>query len=286
MSKTKLRNLMNVKKEKVEEWKPSFVDRIRAFDLLEVMKQDMGTAYIIPPHTGKITEIEALKTTKWEGVWIYTNPDRERFCNRYQSTVEHMNYIPPKCMACWKVVVRPKTLLQLFMLYDLQVKMIEGEPGCFCKCGVEVREWVFGNYGGYFYTNSKEEGLARYKQVRELVDEQISPDIDIVLKRSCTEFEQKYGPSDEWDKMFDPETHPIIAGWEKLIEENVVATKTDAKQPEIVRKHIMNYWVDFAYDRGDPTVIKLNDGKPLYPTLVTYHKPILQGVKKNVKESK
>ena len=281
---SKITKLLDVKKKKAsEKVEPSFVERIRAFDLLDKAKDEMGVAFIIPPDTGKITEIKALKSTQWDTGWIYTNPDPERHCNIYTMTAENMDYVPPKCMGCWKVVVRPKTLLQLFILYDLQVKLSDADKSVWCKCGIEPRPWVFGNYGGYFYTNSKEEGLARYEQVRKLVDEQISPDVDVILKRACTEFEQRYGPTTEWDKLFDPEKNPMVKSWEGLIDEHIVVTKSAESQSDLVRKHVMSLWIDFAYDRGDPTVVKLNDGRPLYQPLVTYHNKIKEGEKKNGK---
>lgn len=284
---SKIPKLMDVKKkEAVTEFKPSFVERIRAFDLLEMTKNDMGTSFIIPPETGKITEVAVLKSTHWDTGWVYTNADPERFCHIYTMVAENMDYVAPKCMNCWKVVVRPKTLLQLFLLYDMQVKMADKDKTVWCKCGVEPRPWVFGNYGGYFYTNSKEEGLARYKQVRKLVDEQISPDVDVILKRACTEFEQRYGPTDKWDEKFDPKTNHMVKGWEKLIDEHIVVTKSSEPQSDMVRKHVMSLWISFAYDRGDPTVIKLNDGRPMYQPLVTYHNEIKEGEKKNGKKSK
>ena len=69
-------------------------------------------------------------------------------------------WVPSKCMGCWKVVVRLKTLKQLFSLLQLQMRM--GRPS---KCGIEVRESVNGLYGGYFYNHSLEEGLECYSAV-------------------------------------------------------------------------------------------------------------------------
>ena len=265
-------------------YKPSFIEQIQAFDLLDPFKEEIGVRYRIPPNTGKIEEVPLFKSMIWDGIWVYTNPDKERMCTLYQTCHDKMGYIPPRCLGCWKVVVRPVNLLQLFMLYDLQLKMIEKDPDCWCKCGVETREYVHANYGGYFYNNSKEEGLVKYKLVRKLVDEHISSDIKVILKRGCTEFELKQGPSDKWDEKFADNNQAKV--WEGLIKEHVVVTKEGMKQSDLVKKHVMNNWIQFAWDRADPTVIGLNDGKPLVPPPVTYHQAIKEGVKKNVEESK
>ena len=281
---SKIPNLMDVKKQKAEEFNPSFVERIRAFDLLDPVGGEMGTSFIIPPSTGKITEVAALKSTQWSTGWIYTHSDPKRFCHIYTMTAENMGYIPPRCMGCWKVVARPKTLMQLFMVFDAQLKMSKEDNDCWCKCGIEERPWVFGNYGAYFYNNSEEEGLKKYEWVRKEMDK-IDPEMSVILKRGCTEFEQKFGPSDKWDEAFDIEKNQTVKGWEGLIDEHIVVTKTSEKQSDLVRKHVMNLWIDFAYDRGDPTVLTLNDGKPMYIPYVTYHNKIKKGVKKNGKKS-
>ena len=281
---SKITKLMNVKKKKAEKkFNPSFVERIRAFDLLDPVKEEMGSSFIIPPATGKITEVAMLKSSQWSTGWIYTHSDPKRFCHVYTMTAENMSYVPPRCMECWKVVARPQNLMHLFMVYDAQLKMIEKDPTCWCKCGIEERPWVFGNYGAYFYNNSKEEGLKKVKWVREEMDK-IDPEMSVILKRGCTEFEQRFGPSDQWDAKFDIKKNEIVKGWEGLIDEHIVVTKSDQAQSDLVRKHVMNLWIDFAYDRGDPTVIKLNDGKPLYVPYVTYHKKIKEGVKKDAKK--
>ena len=280
---SKLVKLMDVKKKKAAQINPSFIERIRAFDLLDAVQQEMGSSFIIPPKTGKITEVAALKSTQWSTGWLYTHSDPKRFCHIYTMAAENMGYVPPKCMNCWKVVARPQTLLQLFMVYDAQIAMAKKDDTCWCKCGIEERPWVFGNYGAYWYNNSKEDGHKKYEWVRKEMDK-IDPDIPVILKRACTEFEQRFGPTDEWDKQFDTKVNPYAKGWEKLIDENIVVTKTSEGQSDLVKKHVMSLWIDFAYDRGDPTVVKLNDGKPLYQPYVTYHKKIKEGAKKNGKK--
>jgi len=271
-------------KGKEAPYKASFIEQIKAFDLLEPLSGEIGTRFRIPPETGKLEEVDVFKSMTWDGIWIYTNPDKDRMCTLYQACHDNMKYIPPRCLECWKVVVRPINLLQLFMLYDLQLKMIEEDPDCWCKCGVEIREYVHANYGGYFYNNSKEDGLVKYKLVRKLVDEQISSDVKVILKRGCTEFEINQGPSDKWDEKFAGNKQ--AQAWEGLIAEHVVVTNGGYKQSDLVKKHIMSKWIDFAWDRGDPTVIGLNDGKPLFPPPVTYHQTIKEGVKTNGKKSK
>ena len=78
-------------------------------------------------------------------------------------------WVPSGCQNCFKIVVRPHNLKQLFDLVDLQ-KRLDFDA----KCGIEHRPYVFGLYGGYFYNRGLEQGLDRYKVVRKEVDKCLS----------------------------------------------------------------------------------------------------------------
>ena len=139
-------------------------------------------------------------------------------------------------------------------------------PRFWCKCGVEQRDFVPRNYGGYFYCKGLEVGLARYQTVRNLVDEFISPDVDVILKRFCTEFELMLGPSDKYQPPDWADER------EKQIWETTEFNDPAFIQPKYVRDHAIQYWMLFAWGRGDKTVMLYNNGQPLFPPSVTYHK--------------
>jgi len=151
------------------------------------------------------------------------------------------------------------------LLLDLEEEVIKENPNFWCKCGIEKRDFVPRNYGGYFYCNGLEVGRQRYKTVRKLIDDHISPDIKVILKRFCTEFEMMFGPSDQYKQ---PEGA-------KEIEASIwAATELDTVsfiQPQWVRNHVIQTWMMFAYGRGDKTVELYNNGKPFFPPYVTYH---------------
>jgi len=133
------------------------------------------------------------------------------------------------------------------------------------KCGLDARIYVFGGFGGYFYNDSLEEGMRCYHAVRPRIAE-ISPDIDIVLKRFCTEFEMRHGPSDKFEQSED-DKH-----WEKLVEENfALPSVVEVEQSEIIKNRAMKLWLEWANTYGDKTAWKYNKGKPLHRPSVTYH---------------
>ena len=138
--------------------------------------------------------------------WHFTNPGHDCFIwsNILFDIVGHnqahgnLQFIPGHCRNCYKVVVRPKTVKQLFALERLQMKL-----GYQSKCGIEVRDYTPALYGGYFYTQGLEAGRERYQQVRAAVDadQDLGEDVDVYLKRACTEMERKYGDSDQWSEI-------------------------------------------------------------------------------------
>lgn len=201
--------------------------------------------------------------------WVYVNPKSyDNCCTVYTAIVEEVGFIPSPCLNCWKVVVKPFTLYELFKLYEFEKAYTKDCMGTdrFCKCGIEERPWVNYNYGGYFYNDSKEQGLQRWKEVREAVDK-INPDIPVILKRYCTEFELKLGPSDlyEWTPWMDKA--------EKMIFDAIDFTSMgeNAVQPDYLIRHCMRKWIEFAYDRGDATALLFNENEPLYSPTITYH---------------
>jgi len=197
--------------------------------------------------------------------WIYTNPDPDRYCMIYREIETGFRFIPTPCLDCWKVVVIPRSFHELMQLYELQKQLIKDNPKCWCKCGVESRDTVGRHYGGYFYTPSKEVGLQRYETVRKAVDEYINKDVTVLLKRYCTEFEMRYGPSDKY------EPPPHAKEIEKEVFANIVLKQQSKVQPEFVRRHVIQRWMIFAHGRADPTVRLYNNNKPLFPDYVTYH---------------
>lgn len=173
-------------------------------------------------------------------------------------------FVPSGCQNCWKVVVRPQTIVQLFALNELQSK--SDRPS---KAGIEPRSTVEGSYGGYFYNDSYELGQESYVWVREAVDNypNLGPEVPVILKRACTEMEFSVGPSDQWEVT--EEQKRIEALIEKWVEINPEAGKR--QQPENVITRVMRRWIEFAAERGDMTYLVFTGGKRVNKSYVTYH---------------
>lgn len=196
--------------------------------------------------------------------WVFVKVLERRCDLAHNVFLKYFEMIPSYCRDCWKVVVRPNTLVELFSLYELQ-KHMDVEA----KCGIEPRDTVHGLYGGYFYCVGKKQGLRRYKQVRKEVDEWLSPETSVILKRYCTEFEHELGPSDELKPLNKDEKF-----YEDFVTRWMPMQRISHPQPEYVQASVMREWIHHAYRNGDKTYKEFTHGGPLFPPLVTYHEEV------------
>ena len=198
--------------------------------------------------------------------WYYINI-QYRDCTRlHEIMYGYCHILPSRCLECWKVVVAPRTLAELWKLKGLMERMNR-----FSKCGIELRKYAGRPYGAYFYNDSVFLGRECYRIVREAVSDEISPDMPMLLKRGCTEFEREFGPTDQWEHALTPQSLQA----EKLIMEYVEAVKPDPR-PDHLNNRTFRLWVEHAFERGDSTWKEFCDNPDQFPLLtkpVTYHEP-------------
>lgn len=200
---------------------------------------------------------------RFETKWHHTKLAQHKDCIMgHKILFDLFNAKATKCMNCYKVVVRPNTVKELIQLMKLQESM--GYPS---KCGTEGRSFVPALYGGYFYADSLEEGRERYREVRDAVSFNISKDITVILKRGCTEYERKWGRSDEWEQ-----TEKDLF-WEQLCYENIIF-ESSPYQSGLVKISTVQDWLEFAWEHGDMTCMEFNNGEPYWPPVITYHEDI------------
>lgn len=240
--------------------KAGFYGELSAKDFWNFGKQLIGSGWAMTKQ-GKLTPMFDLAPAV-DSPWCHAAMDKERDCLMWHKIqFDIFGLLPSNCMECWKVVSRPNSLEQLFAQYELQKKL-----GYASKSGIEVRNYVHGLYGGYWYTNSLDEGQARWKEVKDAIHAEISPDIEVVLKRACTEMELKYGRSDRWQI---PEGQ---LEFEEIIYEMFdMEDQYDYGQTPEIMNHIQQRWIEWGYQNGDPTSLKYLDGQTLWPETIKYH---------------
>lgn len=234
--------------------------RLHKKDVITKLKPLLNRGFKIRAD-GKFTTSPCEPSVQWNTPWVHQYQSGGDKCFKWHTTFFNNFRLPPtRCKNCFKVVVMPRTLVELFDLYELQ-KELE-RP---CKCGIELRPTDERNYGGYFYNDGLEAGRECYDVVRKEVDKQISKDINIILKCACSEFEIANGPLEEY------EANESQLEIEKYIDEYVVFNDLRWIQLEFLTAYIMLSWIHRAVKIGDLTYKVFTDGKPLVKTFKTYH---------------
>ena len=155
---------------------------------------------------------------------IYRHNSVDLNCNRHFKIFNNFNVIPEFCFSCFKVTVQAKTVLELFKLYfvfdrlDLKLKNSR-------KLMIESRKDVSGNYKGFIYCSSVEEGENIKNKLKSILIKNIGNDCSISLKRGCSEFALKY---------------PLYKKASKDISEMMLYNKNWKKKEEIIDNKIWN----------------------------------------------
>lgn len=239
--------------------RPDLYREIYEYDLIEKIEPLLRQGFRIRREDGKVATTFSFI---WDTPWITVYRDLDRECLLWHQVLFRLiKAMPSFCMNCWKVVARPNNFDQFAKLHDLMVTWNRS-----CKIGIEVRAYVQSLYGAYFYNNSFEAGQNCLTFVKEQVHSKISPDIDVHLKRYCTEFELEFGPSNQFKQR---ESDKI---WEQIVHEHFALDILEdvIDQPQIVKQHIVRKIMEYAAKMKDPTVQSYNGGKPLMPHIVKY----------------
>ena len=199
--------------------------------------------------------------------WINHRIVSDRRCAVWTVYFNLYGIIPQGCRQCWKVVMRVETLAEAM---ELEVKQREEKYNC--KVGLETRP-ITGGLGGYraFWYGPLDGGLAGGREMFKDLSYRF-PDKDLILKRGCTEFEARYHPSDEWDRMAQD------FGWDRketLINSLFLSQKlSDGSTKAVFRPSIFKRWIEWGYEHhkttGDHSCFDYLSGPPM-PDYMTYH---------------
>lgn len=234
-------------------------EKMKALDAVHPVAGDVKN------QTVELTDESIVVTEKLidDMPWIHQRLADDRECTRHAMIYSKLfGFIPQTCHHCFKIVVRPENLRDLFKLREIQKKL--DRPS---KCGIEEREHVHALYGGYWYCPVSE-GLkgARelYHTVRAEVDASLGKETSVILKRGCTEMEALHGPSDRW-------TYTAANAQQEMHLDGLYEIKRrENVQPAYMESRTIRHWIEWAFKHGDETYLEYTDG-PLIPPVVTYH---------------
>jgi len=200
----------------------------------------------------------------WDGPWIHQHRamSRRRMCDLWHQTFFTITgQTPTYCKDCWKVVVNIPTVEKLFQLYEVQKKLNHT-----CKCGLELRPTDSRKYGGYFYNDSKEEGLDCLEKVKPVIQSEIGSDVDVFLKCACSEYEIANGPPEDY--VAPPEQLLL----ESMFEKHIVPNTVSFEQSLDDIAYTMLKWIHHAAEHGDLTYMKFTDGVDILPQMKKYQR--------------
>jgi len=184
------------------------------------------------------------------------------------------HFVPEFCkLNCYKVVVKVRNFLEAIQLYNAMqagpairadLTLIHG------KVGIDERFYSDGFFNGFIYCNGLADAREKYEAVGEIVTTQIptGPDIPIIIKRSCTEFERVHGPTDNsfWNTFTDEERD-----FQNHIEDIFVRQTVCAAQPDWLKNRTITKMIKWANTVGDKSWIEYFGLDFLTMKAVTYH---------------
>jgi hypothetical protein len=216
--------------------------------------------------SGRLTEkedgtLEITGNPKVGVSWMYVDNGPPLGCGFLMYFMFHHAYaeaaVPSGCRACYKVKVIPRTLRELVAAWE-----IAKDVKCRSKWGTDVNNPYSQNiYAGYFYVAGLDAARALFKVVRQAFsdDSKLGPDIAMMIKRGCSEYEAKLGPSDRY--AFTPEMAELEAYLKTRFRE-----RRAEYQPSLVAAH----WIETAFRLGDDTYLDFTGGKRLRRKTMAY----------------
>jgi len=115
------------------------------------------------------------------------------------------NIIPESCFDCYKILIEPRNVVELFKLMLVFEKLVLPNDNS-RKCMIEIRPETSGTYKGLVYSFNLNEANNLLNIVRKVISQEISADVPVNMKRGCSEYSlvyQKYA-------MFKKNGKPIM----------------------------------------------------------------------------
>ena len=228
--------------------------------------------------TGLIDLAPNAHSMSYDANWLFFGHNTaSRDCFTWHSVMFNCfdGFVPEYCrLRCYKVVVKVRNFYEAMKFREVmigapyleaQLVPIQG------KVGKDERAYSRGAFNGYIYADGLEDALGKYKLVRRLVDKGIEDGhhIDIIIKRTCTEFELQHGPTDApyWQQFSEEERV-----FQSHLEDIYAGLKHSSVQPDWLQNKIISDMVEWANMINDDSWLKYFDCED-YLTMkaVTYH---------------
>jgi hypothetical protein len=191
-------------------------------------------------------------------------------CRRHMKVFRKFDIIPEYCFDCYKIVVEPRNVVELFKLMILfekpeNLNLVRDNTR---KCMVEYRPRVPGTYKGFIYYRRLQEAEKSIRHVRAVIAREISGKIPVLLKRGCAEFSLAYPEfaiigKDGQPVMKYPEEwrSPDIQAYEQRLGEDFPAPPDSYSRSgfDLYDGQAMITWLKYAVKIGDMSYLKITD---------------------------
>ena len=203
---------------------------------------------------------------------VYRRNSIDLNCKRHKVIFNKFNIIPKFCFGCYKVQVEPRSvieLIKLLIVFD-QIKLDKNNTR---KCMIEMRQEVSGFYKGLIYCTGLEEAYQIANYLEKVVEEKISSELSVMIKRGCSEYTISFPDYKEINK-FGPQRMSYDEDW-KSIEKNhdslnpiksnkIIPTFSGINLHDIL---IVQNWIDYAKGIGDTSLNLLGQTKVFSPKI-------------------
>ena len=188
-------------------------------------------------------------------------------CERHMKIFNKFNIIPKFCFGCYKVLVEPRSILELiklFVVFD-QIKFVKNNIR---KCMIEMRPEISGFYKGYIFCSSVEEAYQIADYLEIFIKEKIGSGLHAVVKRGCSEYALSFPDYKVINKSGD-QLMNYNEDWKSIEEEDnllnslksnriIIPTLPGLNLQDIL---VIRNWIDYAKGIGDASVHLLRQNK-------------------------
>lgn len=203
-----------------------------------------------------------MSNNEWKDVHPYG-------CERHLEVYTKHQAIAKYCFDCWKVLIAPRNVVELFkllMIFEKIVLPIDNTR----KCCVELRNKVSGTYKGIIFCRGLEEASEVLKIVQMAVSEDISPQVSVAIKRGCSEYEDIYPEfakielshviqyNEDWQRYEEAVDNDIVLKYGETDIHNINYDTTSRYNPREI--YAMQFWLRYAATIGDASYIKIIGG--------------------------
>lgn len=184
-------------------------------------------------------------------------------CKRHMRIFDQSNVIPKFCFSCYKVQIEPRSvmdLIKLFVVFD-QLELVGNNIR---KCMVERRPELSGFYKAFVFCAKLEDANEIAHYLSEVITTQVGVDIDITVKRGCSEYASSFPHYKNTDKS-EGEFMEYPANW-KAIEDSYdsrngitrAAGNSTLSGFNLMDALVIRNWIAYGQGIGDPSAFRLN----------------------------